>query len=174
MVSKEELKSSLDMFRTKHTFFWSIQSIALFGACLTFSDTLEVRDLLIDGSEKYVDYEIFGIDEGLEEDIVYITQRAPVPNSQSCSDCDYFQPWDESDLGSLLKRDDSLWTLERGNTTLRHLMSPRDGGNVKSKTIQCPQGGEVTVQSYRYPKNEDLDKVGHCMPAGAHVLTSYR
>lgn len=161
------------MFHVKRTLLLSLQFIAISNLCSALSDHSKVRDLLLDGPERYRDYDIFSTDEGLEEDIIYLIKRAPASIPQSCSDCDYFQPWDEDDLGSLSRRDLLHSTLETANSTRRHSISPRNGGNVKENTVKCSKAS-IKLTSHKYPRNEDLVKARHSVPLPAPILILHR
>jgi hypothetical protein len=128
------------------------------------SQSLDIRDVLSgDIAGRYAGYEIFGIDNGSEEDIVYITKRAPTKPAQgaaSCSDCEWFTPWDEDDDVDLLSKRGAFDQTDRdANTTLRHLF--RRDGNPKETPIDCgdPAGSKLVLKSYRYPTNADMGKV---------------
>lgn len=92
------------MFRSSHFLLLSLPITALVGPSLALSGSVDIRSLLSDASAKYANYEVYGVDEGPEEDIVYVTKRAPTTVSQGYSDCDYFAPWDEDEITSPIRR----------------------------------------------------------------------
>jgi hypothetical protein len=117
----------------------------------------DINDYLSGVSGNYLDHEIFSVEEGLKEDIIYVTKRGSSQSLEDCSDCNYFTPWDEDDTGTIFGRS-ALKSVEDGlNTTQSVTLIPRES-NVKSKTITCA-GGKVELESYIYPTNEQLAKV---------------
>jgi len=118
---------------------------------------LDINDYLLGASGDYRDHEIFSVEEGVKEDIVYLTKRVPSPSADDCSDCDYFTPWDEDDPGTLVGRS-ALESVENGLNTTQSVTLLRRESNIKSKKIECA-GGEIFLESYSYPTNEQLAKV---------------
>lgn len=150
------------MFRSCHFLLLSLPITALVGPSLTLSGSVDIRGLLSDTSAKYANYEVYDVEEGPEEDIVYVTKRAPTTVSKGCSDCDYFTPWDEDEIASLVRRGPVLPAYGEINVTQQH--SPRRRAtkpkNVKMSTIECPgQVSSIELQSYQYPTNEEMSKV---------------
>jgi hypothetical protein len=121
--------------------------------------TLDVNNYLLGASGDYRDHEIFSVEEGLKEDIIYVAKREPSPGLKDCSDCDDFTPWDETDTTSILGRSTLVSVASGPNATQSVPLIPRSDKNVKTKEIECGKGKKIKLESYTYPKNEQLAKI---------------
>jgi hypothetical protein len=136
---------------------------------LTYSDTLDVRTLLSGTHVQYQHHEVHSVEEGPEEDIFYVTKRAPLTFSPGCSDCDDFTPWDGDESASVVRRDHLSRMYQPVNLTQRRV--ERRANNIKRGSIKCVGGRTIILESPNYPTNEDMDKVRSIQQQVVQMIT---
>ena len=141
------------MFHSSCLYLVAILIAALAQQTLAYSETWDIRSLLTDTHVQYQDHEIHSVEEGLEEDVFYITKRAPLISSPECSDCEYFTPWDENESTSVVGGNYLYKMYQPVNLTQQQFK--RRANNFKEGSIVCPHGGTITLQSPKYPTNEE-------------------
>jgi hypothetical protein len=147
------------MFRFSYLLLSALPVATLAEDTLAYSGSWEIHDLLPDTHVRYRDHDIYSVEEGPEEDIIYITKRVPPTLSQGCSDCDYFTPWDNDENAVVVKRNPLSKMHQSVNATQRQPVRRADK-NVKKGNIKCEDGSKIEFESPQYPRNEDIDKVG--------------
>ena len=106
----------------------------------------EIDHYLLDTFRQYQDHEVFSVEVGREEDIIYITKREPLSDTKDCSDCDYFTPWGESDKSSLLGRSASTSQVDGVNETIPLV---RRAGK-KKKNIKHVQKDKIKFEFFLF------------------------